>query len=374
MTLLCFAASTLFAQTAEDWVNKGVQAFKSAQYAEAVAAFQNAVRLKPTDVTAHLYLGTAWMSQYIPGADTPESLAAATAAAAEFQTVLRLDPKNTEALRLLASLAYVEAGGTRDPAAKQTKLDEAQALYERLLEVDPKVKEAHYSLGVIVWSKWYPAWAEARAKAGMNMDDSGPLRDATVRADLVARFSPTLEAGIGHLEKALAIDPEYGDAMAYMNLLLRERADLRDTPEEYGSDVAKADEWLQKALDTRNRQSREPLTPGQRGGPGGGGGGGDCVGPKRIRVAGNVQEAKLIKRVDPVYPTQTSGTPGLVRLGVIIDVNGFVSDVTVISGDESLVTAATEAVRQWTFQPTRLNGELVEVVTTIALSVCTSGQ
>ncbi|HWR54805.1 MAG TPA: tetratricopeptide repeat protein [Bryobacteraceae bacterium] len=374
MTLLCFAASTLFAQTAEDWVNKGVQAFKSAQYAEAVAAFQNAVRLKPTDVTAHLYLGTAWMSQYIPGADTPENLAAVAGATAEFQTVLQLDPKNSVALQSLASLVYFEAGGIQDPAGKQAKLDEAQSWYERLLVVDPKVKEAHYSLGVIAWTKWYPAWSEARVKIGMKPEDPGPLRDSAVRADPSARFESMLGEAIAHLEKALEIDPEYFDAMAYLNLLFRERADLRDTPEEYSRDVAKADEWLQKALDTRKRQAHGLLTSSQGGVPGAGGGGGHHVGPRRIHVAGNVQEAKLVKRVDPECPADDGGVQEIVRLGITVDTSGSVTEITEISGKASLVALAKDAVRQWKFQPTLLNGEPVEVGTSIAVSVCASGR
>jgi Flp pilus assembly protein TadD len=56
-----------------DQLNKGVQAFKNAQYADAVESFKTAVELDPTFPTARLYLATAYMQQYIPGADSPEN-------------------------------------------------------------------------------------------------------------------------------------------------------------------------------------------------------------------------------------------------------------------------------------------------------------
>ena len=56
-----------------DQLNKGVQAFKNAQYADAVENFKTAVELDPTFPTARLYLATAYMQQYIPGAESPEN-------------------------------------------------------------------------------------------------------------------------------------------------------------------------------------------------------------------------------------------------------------------------------------------------------------
>src|SRR5690242_17915308 len=76
------------------WLNTGVAAYKSARYQEAVEAFRKAVDLNPNDVTAHLYLATSYMSQYIPGAESPENLDLARRAEAEFQLVLRLEPND----------------------------------------------------------------------------------------------------------------------------------------------------------------------------------------------------------------------------------------------------------------------------------------
>ena len=235
---------------ARDNLNKGVQAFKSAKYNSAVEHFKEAVRLDPDFPTARLYLATAYMSQYIPGADSEENLQNARAAEQEFLRVLDKDPQNALAVESLASLHYNQAqGGTIEQKTK--KLNEAAEWYTKLSQVDPNNKTAYYSLGVITWAKWYPKLMEARNKLGMKPEDPGPIKDKKVKEELKAQWMDTVNQGIQNLEKALQIDPEYDEAMAYMNLLIRERADLADTPEAYKKDIEVADNWVQKALDTK---------------------------------------------------------------------------------------------------------------------------
>jgi Tfp pilus assembly protein PilF len=235
---------------ARDNLNKGVQAFKSAKYNSAVEHFKEAVRLDPDFPTARLYLATAYMSQYIPGADSEENLQNAKAAEQEFLRVLERDPQNALAVESLASLHYNQAqGGSIEQKLK--KLDEAAQWYTKLSQVDANNKTAYYSLGVITWAKWYPKLMEARNKLGMKPEDPGPLKDKKVKEELKAQWMDTINKGIQNLEKALQIDPEYDEAMAYMNLLIRERADLSDTPDLYKKDIEVADNWVQKALDTK---------------------------------------------------------------------------------------------------------------------------
>lgn len=250
---------------ARDQLNKGVAQFKSAKYAEAVEHFKTAVDLDPQFPVARLYLATAYMSQYIPGAESAENMQMAKAAEDHFLEVLRQDPGNTVAIMSLASLKYNQAGGAQKLEDKLKKLDEARVWYEKLAQVDPNNKEAHYSLGVIVWGKWYPALMEARNKLGMKPEDPGPLKDKKLRDELKAKWSETIDSGIQHLEKALQIDPEYDDAMAYMNLLIRERADLADTPEQYKADVDTADKWVEKALATKRIKAERVASKGSAG-------------------------------------------------------------------------------------------------------------
>src|SRR5580698_873514 len=86
--LFALLSTALCAQDSRETLNRGIGAFKAARYGEAVEFFQQAVSLDPNAVNPHLYLGTAYMSQWIPGAASPENLAFARSAETEFKRVL----------------------------------------------------------------------------------------------------------------------------------------------------------------------------------------------------------------------------------------------------------------------------------------------
>ncbi|MDX2153026.1 MAG: tetratricopeptide repeat protein [Bryobacteraceae bacterium] len=245
---------------ARDHLNKGVQAFKGAKYAEAIENFKTAVELDPNYPVARLYLAMAYMNQYIPGAESEENQAMSKAAEENFLKVLEQEANNTVALASLASLHYNQAQGVSDLEAKFKKLDEAKEWYQKLAVADPQNKEAFYSLGVIAWAKAYPVRGAARVKLGMKPEDPGPIKDKKVREELLAKNSALIEDGIKNLEKAIDIDKEYDDAMAYLNLLLRERADLQESPESYKKDVELADNWVSKALEVKKIKATRPAT------------------------------------------------------------------------------------------------------------------
>jgi TonB family protein len=91
--------------------------------------------------------------------------------------------------------------------------------------------------------------------------------------------------------------------------------------------------------------------------------------PSRIKVGGNVQASKLVRKVDPVYPSQARAEriEGDVTVQITIDKTGQVTDATAVEGNPVLAKAAMEAVLQWAYQPTLLNGDPVEVVTTVSV-------
>jgi protein TonB len=89
--------------------------------------------------------------------------------------------------------------------------------------------------------------------------------------------------------------------------------------------------------------------------------------PQRIRVGGNVIQANLTKKITPTYPplAKQARIQGTVRFTAIIGKDGSIQNLQLISGHPLLVESARQAVTQWQYKPTLLNGEPVEVVTTI---------
>jgi protein TonB len=105
----------------------------------------------------------------------------------------------------------------------------------------------------------------------------------------------------------------------------------------------------------------------------GGAGSGPPPPPKpaqaRIRVGGNVQAAKMLRQIQPVYPqiAKTAHVQGTVILHAVIAKDGSVQELQYVSGPPLLMKSAMDAVRQWRYQPTLLNGEPVEVDTTVSV-------
>ncbi|MSV27734.1 MAG: TonB family protein [Bryobacterales bacterium] len=97
----------------------------------------------------------------------------------------------------------------------------------------------------------------------------------------------------------------------------------------------------------------------------------ESVGPQDpIRVGGNAQAAKILTRVRPLYPplAKQAGLEGTVRLSVVIAKDGTAKELSVVSGDDLLVASSLEAVKQWVWQPTHLNGNPVEVLTVVDIN------
>ena len=254
LSLVALISSGCNKLESRDNLNKGVNAFKAGQYAGAADAFKKAIELDADFPVARLYLATAYLQQYVPGSDTPENRRNADSALEQFNKVLA-DPKSTDANKLiatqsLASLFY-----------NMKQFDKAEEWNKKIIQLDPNNKEAFYVLGVIAWTNFVAPDREARSAQGMSPEAPGPLSspkakakkgkdDKDLKADLKAKYWDTLTAGIEAEKKALVIDPEYENAMSYMNLLVRYRADLRDTKAEYEADKKEADDWVQKSLQT----------------------------------------------------------------------------------------------------------------------------
>lgn len=240
-----------------DEMNKGVQAYKATKYGDAATHFKKAVELDGTNQNARLYLATSYMTQWVPGADSADNKRNQEAARKGFQDVLERDPKDKIALASLASMAY-QTFVSGSPDQKQAALEEAQKWNERRLELDANEPEAYYYLGVIAWQRAYDPIEAARAKAKMKKTDPGPIDDDDIREEMKQKYGTQIEKGVANLHKALDLDKENDDAMTYLNLLLRKKADIEDSEDAAKKDIAQAEEWSNRSLDTKKMKATRP--------------------------------------------------------------------------------------------------------------------
>jgi len=236
---------------ARDQLNKGVASYRNARYEEAINHFQNAVSLDPSLENARLYLATAFTQLYVPGVDTPENNQLAQQGIDQFKAVLEHDPKSVNSVKGIAYL-YLQ----------QKKFDDAKTYYHKALEIDPNDPESYYTLGVIAWTQAYQPRMAKRAELGLKPDQ--PLKDKNACQSLKDKNWGTIQDGLDSLNKALELRPDYDDAMAYINLLYREKAEL-----ECGDLAARAadeklgDQWYDKTMATKKAKAeKQPSAPG----------------------------------------------------------------------------------------------------------------
>lgn len=238
---------------ARDHLNKGVQAYKNTKYELAIDHFQQAVALDPSLINARLYLATAYAQQYIPGADSPDNIRMGDQAIDQYKDVLQTDPKNINSIKGIAYL-YLQ----------MKKFDQAKEFYKRASEADPNDPEPYYSVAVIDWTQTYMPRQEERAKLGMGPNDALPTKDKKVCAMLRDKNSANIQEGIDNLNKAIQLRPDYDDAMAYMNLMYRERADVQcDDKDAHAADLKTADEWVDKTMAVKKQKAEKQ--PGAQG-------------------------------------------------------------------------------------------------------------
>jgi len=230
---------------ARDDLNKGVAAYKNARYEQAIDRFKEAVALDPSLQNAKLYLATAYAQQYIPGVDSPDNLQNANAAIDQYKAVLQQDPKNVNSIKGIAYL-YLQ----------MKKFEDAKSYYRKAIELDPNDPEAYYSVGVIDWTQAYQPRMEERAKMGLRPDE--PLKDKKLCAKLRGDSENIIQDGLDNLNKALQLRQDYDDAMAYMNLLYREKADREcDQPDQRSADLKTADEWVDKTMAAKKAKAEK---------------------------------------------------------------------------------------------------------------------
>ena len=243
---------------ARDLLNKGVAAFKEAQFDKAVEFFKEAKELDPDLMNARLYLATAYASQYIPGAPSDENKRHGDEAIAEYKSVLEKDPNNLSAIDGLASILYQMAGQPFD----EKKFEESKSFHQRHIALKPQDPSPYYSIGVIDWAIAYRGNTEMRQdynKAHINKQvrDTDPL-PPDVRAAYTQKYGALVDDGIASLKEAIEVNPEYDDAMTYLNLLYRRKADMVESTAERDGLTKQADDLLDHVKEIKQKRAEAP--------------------------------------------------------------------------------------------------------------------
>jgi tetratricopeptide (TPR) repeat protein len=243
---------------ARDLLNKGVNAFKNGQSDAAIEDFKEAKEADPELLNARLYLATAYASLYIPGAPSKENEARGQQAVQEFKEVLDKDPNNISAIDGIGSILYNMAGTPFD--AK--KFEESKSYHQRHIQLKPDDPEPYYWIGVIDWVVAQRHNQELRMDYNKNnirkqVKDTDPL-PSTVRTQYVDKDGQLIDEGIQALQKATSLKPDYDDALAYLNLLYRRKADMVASLDERNQLLKQADDLVDQVKQIKQKRAEQP--------------------------------------------------------------------------------------------------------------------
>src|SRR5579863_2353259 len=243
---------------ARDLLNKGVGAFKNGQYDAAVEDFKQAKDLDPSLLNARLYLATAYASQYIPGAPSEQNKNIGKQAIAEFKEILDSYPDNLSAIDGVGSILFQMAGTPYDPKL----FEESKTYHQKHITLKPEDPEPYYWIGVIDWTLAFRANGEMRKDYNeknikKQVKDTDPL-PAAIRTDYLSKYGTLIDEGISDLQKAITLRPDYDDAMAYLNLLYRRKADTVESASERASLQKQADDLVDKVKEVKQRRASQP--------------------------------------------------------------------------------------------------------------------
>ena len=218
-----------------DLINRGVQAYKEAQYDKAEADLRQAAELDPANVDARLFLAAAYAGQFVKGSTAPENIRKGQEAIAQYKKVLEIDPNNLNAISSIGSILFNLGAG---PPPNPETLTEAKTWQRKVIALKPDDPTPYYWIGVIDWSMAYRANQDLRQKYNEHLPrrakplQAGDPLPEKLRAEFAAKYQQTVDEGIQALQKAIQLKPDYADAVAYLNILDRQKADMAASKDE----------------------------------------------------------------------------------------------------------------------------------------------
>lgn len=274
-----------------------------------------------------------------PAPTRPSEMVFVPANEADLQELIGREPKNPAHYRALAAF-YVKAGD----------FDRAISTLEALAQAVPSNPAHHQQIGVFYWEKAF--------------------RDHTLMREQKMVY---ILSGIAALDRALAIDPDYQEALIYKNILLRLQATYTTDISEQRRLIAEADTLRSRAMQLNKQRQVSPM-PGDTSAPPPPPPPPPPVGPidgvMPVRVGGDVPAPVKIRDVKPVYPPEARAAriTGFVEAEVVLDAAGLVRDARIVRSVPLLDESALSAIRQWQFAPTVIDGVARPIVMTVTVS------
>jgi tetratricopeptide (TPR) repeat protein len=242
---------------ARDQLNRGIQSFKSGQTDAAIEDFKRATELDPNLMMAKLYLGTAYQSSYIPGAPSDENQRMGKQALEEYQEVLNADPNNLDAIDRVGALLNAMASVPFSPDL----MNQSKTYWEKHIALKADDPEPYYWIGVIDWNL---AWkSNMAARAAFNhipanykkqVHDDQPM-PSDLRDKFGTDYAKTVDEGLTALKKAIDLKPDYDDAIAYLSLLDRQKADMTADPAQRDELLKTADNLMDQVKQIKQKKA-----------------------------------------------------------------------------------------------------------------------
>ncbi len=231
---------------ADALIKQGSNALEQNHFHEAAEAFQKAIDLNPSSAKAHELLGVTLLRQIVAGNLSPSADSdVAERAESHLKQAIDLAPSSAKPLMELSELETALAQRSADSSDRSDRYQSAHDLLKRVLDLEPGKANVYLQLAILDRDQFGPAIQQAKAQFSAN---AGPLPDAKLRHELQQQYGSLIHDAIANARKASELDANFSKPVLLMSRMLQERALLRDTQEQYSSDMHAADDWQRQFL------------------------------------------------------------------------------------------------------------------------------
>ena len=234
-----------YGQDVHSLLGEGNEALSQNKLHEAAEAFQKAIDINPSSVRAHEGLGLALYRAIIAGNVRPSAGSdVIERAESNLNQAIDLSPSSAKPLAELSDLEAFLAAGAVDPDEKSDRYKQAQELLKRVVALDPGKADVYLRLANLERDQFGPTIRGAAQQAAARFSSNkGPLPDADLRHKLQQQYGSLIDDAIANAQKASELNGNSPRPLLLTSRLFRERAVIRETPEQYSADMHSADDW-----------------------------------------------------------------------------------------------------------------------------------